>query len=158
MSSEQIYAVISRVLCVSWKDEEETSEGYIRLVDVPASLKASTCKNIDNADLISRILMEVLGMFSRGEDPLKEVKKLPMDVENDCDESTQDSNNHASNGPVDSSSAQCTESYSIIPFVASVNKTSQPKSFVYLTNCYSRIGLEERNQPKVFIQELHEYD
>ena len=133
---EQIHAIISRVLCVSWKEPTE------KTIFLPET--SSTCKSYkveDFGDIVSQALMEVLYMFARGDDPLKEM---------------------AINTPSDREDSPHSEASPLLSPVAAVGPSSstswinlpscskpQPKSFDYLMDCYSRVAVEERNHPKV---------
>lgn len=83
-------------------------------------------------------------MFSRGEDPLKDIA---VDVSSDREDSP---NSQAS--PSLLSPVVALPSYELptIPLPIGT-KSSQPKSLIYLLDCYSRIATEERNHPKVCI-------
>ncbi|XP_043469327.1 ubiquitin conjugation factor E4 B [Leptopilina heterotoma] len=131
VSLDQVHSVISRVLCVSWK---ESTEGFIFLPDTAKTVQEQ--KQMDSSDIISEALMEVLYMFSRDEDPLKEIT---MDV---------------SLGLEDSPNSQTSPLLSPImtlpnsPLPVIFSEKSQPKSLVYLMDCYTRVAIEERNHPK----------
>ncbi|XP_015606835.1 ubiquitin conjugation factor E4 B [Cephus cinctus] len=131
---EQIHAIVSRVLCVSWK---ESTEGNIFLPQTAAN--ALEHQLVDVSDIANLALMEVLCMFSRGEDPLKEIN---MDVSSDREDSP---NSQAS--PL-LSPVVTLPSCPLAALPVSSGKTSQPRSLVYLLDCYSRVATEERNHPK----------
>lgn len=132
---EQIHAVVSRVLCVSWK---ESTEGSIFLPQTAANVLEH--KYVDVTDIASQALMEVLYMFSRGEDPLKEIA---ADMSSDREDSP---NSQAS----PSLSPVVTLPSCPVPTLplSSSTKSLQPKSLIYLLDCYSRVAVEERNHPK----------
>ena len=128
---DQIHGIISRVLCVSWK---ESLEGFIYLTDTAKSVQAQ--KQIQAPDIINEALIEVLFMFSRGEDPLKEIT---MDVSLDLEDSP-----NSQTSPL--VSPLMTLPTCPLPFLSS--DKSQPKSLIYLMDCYTRVAIEERNHPK----------
>ncbi|XP_076166948.1 ubiquitination factor E4B [Ptiloglossa arizonensis] len=125
---EQIHSVVSRVLCISWK---EPTEGTIFLPQTASHI--STQKLVDAAEIINQALMEILCMFTIGDNPLKQIY-----VETSSDR--EDSPNRQA----------C---LSLSPFALFCRcsiccETSHPKSLIYLLDCYSRIAVEERNHPK----------
>ncbi|KZC14831.1 Ubiquitin conjugation factor E4 B [Dufourea novaeangliae] len=125
---EQIHSVVSRVLCISWK---EPAEGTIFLPQTAA--QASMQKLVDAAEIINQALMEVLCMFTRGEDPLKEITT------------------ETSSDKEDSPNSQTSPLLSPVATLCRCDicyKSSQPKSLIYLLDCYSRVAVEERNHPK----------
>lgn len=78
--------------------------------------------------------MEVLCMFMRDEDPLKEIN---IDISSDRE---------------DSPNSQTSPLQSPVTTFCRCDiccKSSQPKSLIYLLDCYSRVAIEERNHPKV---------
>lgn len=93
-------------------------------------------KLVDTAEIINQALMEILCMFTRGEDPLKEINvKISSDRE-------------------DSPNSQTSPLLSPVATPCRCDiccKSSQPKSLTYLLDCYSRVAVEERNHPKVLI-------
>lgn len=131
VSLDQVHSVISRVLCVSWK---ESTEGFIFLPDTAKTVQEQ--KQMDSSDIISEALMEVLYMFSRDEDPLKEIT---MDVSLSLEDSP-----NSQTSPL--LSPIMTLPNSPLPVIFS--EKSQPKSLVYLMDCYTRVAIEERNHPK----------
>lgn len=106
-------------------------------------------RQIDALDIINHAVMEVLHMFSRGEDPLKDIA---IDMSSDREDSP---NSQAS--PL-LSPVVALPSYELptIPLPIG-SKSSQPKSLIYLLDCYSRIAVEERNHPKVDIMKISLY-
>ncbi|XP_076648891.1 ubiquitination factor E4B isoform X2 [Halictus rubicundus] len=128
ITTEQIHSVISRVLCISWK---EPTEGTIFLPQTASQV--SIQKIVDPTEIINQALMEVLCMFTRGEDPLKEIN-----VETSSDRE-------------DSPNSQTSPLLSPVAILCRCDiccKLSEPKSFPYLLDCYSRVAVEERNHPK----------
>ncbi|CAK9828567.1 Ubiquitin conjugation factor E4 B [Anthophora retusa] len=128
VTTEQIHAVISRVLCISWK---EPTEGCIFLPQTAAY--ALTAKLVDAVEIINQALMEVLCMFVRDEDPLKEIN---VDTSSDRE---------------DSPNSQASPLLSPVATFCRCEiccKSTQPKSLTYLLDCYSRVAVEERNHPK----------
>lgn len=140
ITADHIYIVISRVLCISWKNPYIT-EGSVFLSQTAAYTQKY--RQLDFSDIINHALIEVLHMFSRGEDPFKDVT---VDMSSDREDSP---NSQAS--PL-LSPVVALPSYQLptIPLPIG-NKSSQPKSFTYLLDCYSRVAREERNHPKVCI-------
>lgn len=128
---EQIHAIISRVLCVSWK---ESTEGLIFLPETTKSVQAQ--KQMDASDIINEAVVEVLHMFSQGEDPLKEIT---MDVSLDLEESP-----NSQTSPLLSPIMTLPS----CPLPAISSDKSQPKSLTYLMDSYTRVAIEERNHPK----------
>lgn len=131
VSVDQVHAVISRVLCISWK---ETIEGFIFLPDTAKTVQEQ--KQMDSSDIISEALMEVLYMFSRDEDPLKEIT---MDVSLDLEDSP-----NSQTSPLLSPIMSLPTS----PLPLLFSEKYQPKSLTYLMDCYTRVAIEERNHPK----------
>lgn len=87
--------------------------------------------------------MEVLCMYSKGEDPLKDIT---VDMSSDRQDSP---NNQAS--PL-LSPVVALPSYQLPTMPLPIgSKSSQPKSLTYLLDCYLRVAVEERNHPKVYI-------
>ncbi|XP_068966391.1 ubiquitin conjugation factor E4 B [Bombus flavifrons] len=128
VTTEQIHAVISRVLRISWK---EPAEGCIFLPQTAAY--ALSTKLVDATEIINQALMEVLCMFMRDEDPLKEIN---IDTSSDRE---------------DSPNSQTSPLQSPVTTFCRCDiccKSSQPKSLIYLLDCYSRVAIEERNHPK----------
>ncbi|XP_076290727.1 ubiquitination factor E4B isoform X2 [Lasioglossum baleicum] len=128
VTTEQIHSVISRVLCISWK---EPTEGTIFLPQTASQVSKE--KIVDPTEIINQALMEVLCMFTRGEDPLKEIT-----VETSSDRE-------------DSPNSQTSPLLSPVAILCRCDiccKLSEPKSFPYLLDCYSRVAVEERNHPK----------
>ncbi|XP_076223134.1 ubiquitination factor E4B isoform X2 [Nomia melanderi] len=125
---EQIHSVVSRVLCISWK---EPAEGTIFLPQTASQI--SMQKLVDATEIINQALMEILCMFTRGEDPLKEINaKISSDRE--------DSPNSQTSPLLSPVATLCRCDICCNPF--------QPKSLTYLLDCYSRVAVEERNHPK----------
>lgn len=87
---------------------------------------------------MSQALMEVLQMFARGEEPLKNIQ---MDVTISCEEPSEPS-------PL-VSPALSLQSFATPGPSSSKKQISTPASVRYLMDCYSRTVLEERNNPKV---------
>ncbi|XP_029674814.1 ubiquitin conjugation factor E4 B-like isoform X2 [Formica exsecta] len=135
VTTDHIHVVISRVLCISWKSP---IEGSIFLPQTAAYTQ--TQRQLDFSDIINQALMEVLCIFSRGENPLKDIT---VDMSSDREDSP---NSQAS--PL-LSPVVALPSYQLptIPLPIG-DKSSQPKSLTYLLDCYSRIAIEERNHPK----------
>ncbi|XP_070161317.1 ubiquitin conjugation factor E4 B-like isoform X3 [Polyergus mexicanus] len=122
--------IISRVLCVSWKSP---IKGSIFLPQMAAYMQ--TQRQLDFSDIIHQALKEVLCMFSRGEDPL-------IDMSSGCEDS---SNSQASPSlSFVGASSSCQLPMIQIPG----DNSSEPKSFTYLLDCYSRIAIEEKNHGK----------
>lgn len=121
---------------MAWK---ETNEGGIFLPQTATTVEAHNIE--DYMDIASQALMEVMYMFVRGEDPMREiVVSTPSDREDSP-------NSQAS--PLLSPIATL-PSYSVSTLtLPSGSKLAQPKSFLYLLDCYTRVAVEERNHPKV---------
>lgn len=133
---DQIHNVVSRVLCVSWK---ESTEGAIFLPQTAAN--SLEHELVDVTDIANQALMEVLCMFSRGEDPLREITS---DAPSDREDSP-----HSQASPLLSPVVTLPSCpVPTLPLPAA-GKSQQPKSLVYLLDCYSRVAVEERNHPKV---------
>ncbi|KAJ8676226.1 hypothetical protein QAD02_012012 [Eretmocerus hayati] len=136
VTPEQLHAIISRVLCVSWKTP---TEGTIYLPET-AEIVSKYCTS-DVSDLCCQALMEVLSKFAKGEDPLKDIA---ADVSIECDDG---SSNQVSpmlspvtTTPMDINTNRRNDSSEHLP--------TQPKCLVYLLACYTRVAVEERNNPK----------
>jgi len=140
ITADHIYVVISRVLCISWKNP---TEGSIFLPKT--AVYTQKYRQLDFSDIINHALMEVLRMFSRGEDPLKDVT---VDMSSSDREDSPNSQASPLLSPV---AALPSYQLPVVPLPVG-NKSSQPKSFTYLLDCYSRVTIEERNHPKVRIR------
>ncbi|XP_066601539.1 ubiquitin conjugation factor E4 B [Prorops nasuta] len=131
--TEQIHAVISRVLCISWKESTE------RAIFLPQTSNILSHNTTDVTNIVNQSLMEILYMFSKGEDPLKNITVgTPSDRE--------DSPN-SQPSPLISPVTLPSFPLSSLPLPVG-SKPSQPKSLLYLLDCYSRVAVEERNHPK----------
>ncbi|XP_046429762.1 ubiquitin conjugation factor E4 B [Neodiprion fabricii] len=132
---DQIHTVVSRVLCVSWK---ESTEGAIFLPQTAANALEHELSDV--TDIANQALMEVLCMFSRGEDPLKEI--------------TSDASSDREGSPSSQASPLLSPVVTLpscpVPTLPlpTAGKSQQPKSLIYLFECYSRVAVEERNHPK----------
>uniref|UniRef100_A0A069DY57 Ubiquitin conjugation factor E4 B n=1 Tax=Panstrongylus megistus TaxID=65343 RepID=A0A069DY57_9HEMI len=122
---EFLQGVIARVLCVSWTEQ---SESTIYLPQTAAVITERQLEglNTDLQDLISQCLMEVTCQIASGENPLPS----PMLCSSPSDE-----------GP------------SNVEMQPAPPPTPQPPShasttLTYLTECYARVAVEERNHPK----------
>ncbi|KAG7198729.1 hypothetical protein KM043_001720 [Ampulex compressa] len=135
VTTEQVHSVVSRVLCVSWK---ESTEGTIYLPQ--ASVHITTQKVSDVVDIVDQALTEVLNMFARDEDPLKEIAT-------DMSSDREDSPNSQASPLLSPVVTLPTYQLPTLPLPVGC-KSSQPKSLVYLMDCYSRVAIEERNHPK----------
>ncbi|XP_029679910.1 ubiquitin conjugation factor E4 B-like, partial [Formica exsecta] len=124
-------AIISRVLCVSWKSP---IEGSIFLPQTSAAYM-QTQRRMNFSDIIHQALQEVLYMFSRGEDPLIDVSS-----------GREDSPNSQASPLLSFVGASSSYQLPMIPIPD--DNSSEPKSFTYLLNCYSLIAIEERNHGK----------
>ena len=136
---EQVHAVVSRVLSVSWKG---STEGTIYLPETAKNI--ATYNNPDIADLCSQAIMEVLFKFAAGEDPLKDIA---VDVSLDC----QDSPNSQASPLLSPITTQPSDTSTNQINAAIEDKSQQTKSLLYLLDSYSRVAVEERNHPKVCI-------
>ncbi|XP_015113341.1 ubiquitin conjugation factor E4 B [Diachasma alloeum] len=143
VSPDQIHTVISRVLCVSWRD---STGPRIFLPQFSSTLSSDDQKPLDPTEIISQSLMEVLQMFTRDEDPLKGVS---METASDREDSP---NSQASplTSPVDPLPSYSLASLPLPPGEKGekLEKSPQLKSLLYLLDCYTRVSVEERNQPK----------
>lgn len=132
-NTEKVVTTISRILCVSWNEQ---NEGTVLL---PANnvLFNTDALNPDYQDLISQSLMEILCQFASGLDPLHGVPQNVI-TPNDVSPSSPD----LPSTPVNSTCLpdNCYNQNNI---------TKQTDGLYYLMNCYSRVSLEERNHPKV---------
>uniref|UniRef100_A0A0V0G5H1 Ubiquitin conjugation factor E4 B n=1 Tax=Triatoma dimidiata TaxID=72491 RepID=A0A0V0G5H1_TRIDM len=125
VTEEFLQGVIARVLCVSWTEQ---SESTIYLPQTAAVITERQLEgiNTDLQDLISQCLMEVTCQIASGENPLPS----PMLCSSPSDE-----------GP------------SNVEMQPAPPPTPQPPShasttLTYLTECYARVAVEERNHPK----------
>ncbi|XP_029663041.1 ubiquitin conjugation factor E4 B-like [Formica exsecta] len=121
--------VISRVLCISWTRPIEGS------IFLPQMAYMQTQRRMNSSDIIHQALKEVLCMFSRGEDPL-------IDVSSGREDSPYSQASSLLSLVGDSSFCQLP----LIPIRG--DNSSEPKSFTYLLDCYSRIAIEEINHRK----------
>lgn len=135
---EQIHAVISRVLTISWKKNVPKT---IFLSEMSAS-ETEEDKITDYTDIINRGLMEVLQLFTRGEDPLN---GITSDVSSDREDSPD-----SRTSPLETNSVitHPTSSSCALSTLIFMKKDTQPKSLLYLLDCYAKAAIEERNHPK----------
>ncbi|OXU26331.1 hypothetical protein TSAR_003121 [Trichomalopsis sarcophagae] len=154
---EQVYAVISRVLQVSWR---KSTEGTIYLPETAEIISTYNC--LDLQDLSSQAIMEVLFKIANGEDPLKDIA---VDMSLECQDSPTSQACSPMLSPVQTNTptpiatattAATTTTTTSVPTNPS-SSTSAPspnesmtqcKSLIYLLDCYARIAIEERNHPK----------
>lgn len=115
-------------------------EGSIYLPRIAEYLQ----KQPDVVDLINHALIEVLHLFSRGEDLLKDIV---IDKLSDCEDSPNSQESPSLLSPI-----VVPPSFELptIPLPIGT-KLTQPKSLLYLLDCYLRIATEEKNHPKVHI-------
>ncbi|KAK9507640.1 hypothetical protein O3M35_007452 [Rhynocoris fuscipes] len=123
---EFLQGVVARVLCVSWTEQSESTIYLPQTAAVVAERQREGVPN-DLQDLISQCLMEVTCQIASGENPLPS----PVLCSSPADE-----------GPT---------AMELQP--APPPPTPQPPShasttLTYLTECYSRVAVEERNHPK----------
>ncbi|XP_014256792.1 ubiquitin conjugation factor E4 B isoform X2 [Cimex lectularius] len=117
---EYLQTVVSRVLCVSWTEQAESTI-YLPETAAVMSERQKEEQQTDIQDLISQCLMEVMCQIASGENP------LPSPIL--C--STPDDNVEMKSLPA-------------VPNPPSHASTT----LTYLTECYSRVAIEERNHPK----------
>ncbi|KAL1117669.1 hypothetical protein AAG570_003984 [Ranatra chinensis] len=119
-SDEVVNSTVSRVLCVSWTEQSESAIFLPETAEV-LNDRHSEGVSTDYQDLINQSLMEVMCQIASGENPLP--SPLSCSTPDEGTPNTQ-------------------------PMV-----TVQPPSLIstglnYLTECYSRVAVEERNHPK----------
>ncbi|KAK0083631.1 hypothetical protein PV325_008472 [Microctonus aethiopoides] len=142
---DQIQAVISRVLSISWK---EAIEKTIFLPEMSENERQEK-NTVDYIDIVNRGLMEVLYIFTRGEDPLN---GITSDMSSDGEDSPESKTScletsSSANHPATSSSSSSAYPLPTLT-LTSAKKNSQPKSLFYLLDCYTKAAVEERNHPK----------
>lgn len=123
VTEEQLHNTIARVLCVSWTQQTDSA---IFLAETAAGIhqrRQENAPSVEFQDLISQSLMEAMCQIASGENPLPS----PLTC------STPD-------GTATETMEEATES-SPTPSLATTG-------LAYLTECYSRVAVEERNQPK----------
>ncbi|KAL6419618.1 hypothetical protein ACFW04_013706 [Cataglyphis niger] len=138
---KRIDSVISCVLCISWK--KFTGRSIFLLRGNSVQTKKRLLNVDDSISLIDQALQEILFMFSRGQDPLKNI--TVVDILFYC-------NGSQASPPVTSPFYQLPISTSLL----AGNNSPQSKSLNYLLDCYSRIAgiennsrkTENRNHPK----------
>lgn len=124
VTEDQVHSVVCRVLCVSWTQQSESAIFLPETAAVINQRNQEEQPSIFVQDLISQSLMEVMCQIASGENPLPS----PLSCSTP-DGMNQDSAEEASPAPSSS------------PSLATVGLT-------YLTDCYSRVSIEERNHPK----------
>ncbi|XP_075218617.1 ubiquitination factor E4B [Lycorma delicatula] len=124
VTEEQVNNVVSRVLCVSWTQQSESATFLPETAAIINQRNREEQPSIDIQDLISQSLMEVMCQIASGENPLPS----PLSC------STPEGMNQES-------AEEATPAPSPSPSLATVSLT-------YLTDCYSRVAIEERNHPK----------
>lgn len=134
---EQVVNTIGRILCVSWN---EPAEGTIFLSS-NSILNNVKIQEPDYQDLISQSIMEVLCQFASGENPLQGVLCIATGCHDDSP-SSPDPHNSVNTPPL----PQNSNDQESVP--------KQSDGLYYLMNCYSRVALEERNHPKVYLHIL----
>lgn len=120
ITEEQVYSAISRVLCINWKEKNSQS---IHIPETAESIRENP--QVPFEDLISQSIIEVLTQIAIGTNPLKNIV-------------TED--NSLNSSPTQSPSND-------LPSVQ-VSESPQNIALLYLTESYSRVALEERNNPK----------
>jgi len=143
VTTDNIHVVISRVLRISWKNPVEGS------IFLPQTAVYMLKRQLDFSEIINQALMEVLCMFSKDEDPLKDIM---IDMSSD----RQDSPNNQTSPLLSPVTVLPSYQLPTMP-VPTCSKASLPKSLIYLLDCYSRVAVEERNHPKVYIVYIYIY-
>ncbi|XP_046673336.1 ubiquitin conjugation factor E4 B isoform X1 [Homalodisca vitripennis] len=129
-TEDQVQATISRVLCVSWSQGNQ-SDSSIFLPETAAGMsqrKQEGDGTPDTQDLISQSLMEVMCQIASGENPMP--SPLTCSTPDDSNENI-----------AEASSSQNNTSTVPPPSLATTGLT-------YLTDTYARVANEERNNPK----------
>jgi ubiquitin conjugation factor E4 B len=120
-----------------------STEGTIYLPETAKIIAENNNNNL--ADISNQAIMEVLFKFASGEDPLKDIA---VDVSLDCQDSPNDQASPmlspVTTHPINSSANQLNAS--------NEDQSTQSKSLAYLLDSYSRVAVEERNHPKVCLQ------
>ncbi|KAK3929272.1 Ubiquitin conjugation factor E4 B [Frankliniella fusca] len=127
VTEDIVLSTISRVLCVSWTDRSEATVFLPHTADVlKEARQEDPAMPVNVQDLVSQALMEVLDQFANGENPLtydRPESPVPM-----------------------SSKEQPPETKEQSPLHIVQKKASNGLN--YLLDCYARVAVEERNQPK----------
>ncbi|XP_039301602.1 ubiquitin conjugation factor E4 B isoform X2 [Nilaparvata lugens] len=144
ISEEQMYSVVSRVLCVSWTQQSESSTFLPETAATISQRAQEELPPVEMQDLISQCLMEVMCQIASGVDPLTSSTPEAM------------SGVQASASGVDlalpqqpsTSTAVAGTSTAVAPQAAAAQRCLPEKALAFLCECYSRVALEERNHPK----------
>ncbi|XP_026280818.1 ubiquitin conjugation factor E4 B isoform X1 [Frankliniella occidentalis] len=127
VTEDIVLSTISRVLCVSWTDRTEATVFLPHTADaIKEARQEDPAMPVNVQDLISQVLMEVLDQFTTGENPLtydRPESPVPM-----------------------SSKEQPAERKE--PSALHIVQTKASNGLNYLLDCYARVAVEERNQPK----------
>ncbi|KAJ9575045.1 hypothetical protein L9F63_007780, partial [Diploptera punctata] len=126
VTEEQVQAAVSRVLCVTWKEQNESAIYLPETASVLSSVVQER-NSIDVQDLINQALMEVLAQFGRGENPLRDLAPGGM----------------ASQGTPDN-----LDSPGVSSSISDTLQSAHGRILLYLMECYARVAVEERNHPK----------
>ena len=127
VNEEVVLSTISRVLCVSWTHR---SEATVFLPNTAVAMKEAQQEDpampVNVQDLVSQALLEVLDQIASGENPLtSEGLDSPM---------------------LSSSKEQRSDPKE--PSALHLIQTKASSGLTYLCDCYARVAVEERNQPK----------
>ncbi|XP_034248933.1 ubiquitin conjugation factor E4 B [Thrips palmi] len=137
VTEDVVLSTISRVLCVSWTDR---SEATVFLPHTAEAIKEARQEDpampVNVQDLVSQALMEVLDQFASGENPLTYHSS----------ESPAPSSSTSTSASASTSKEQSTESKELSALHLVQAKASNGLN--YLFDCYARVAVEERNQPK----------
>lgn len=149
ISEEQMYSVVSRVLCVSWTQQSESS---IFLPETAATISQRAQEElppVEMQDLISQCLMEVMCQIASGENPLQ----VPLtcstpDAMNQSDGSGQVAS--LAGGELAVQQQPSTSSAAAAPPASAARgeRCLPEEALAFLSECYSRVAVEERNHPK----------
>lgn len=137
VTEDVVLSTISRVLCVSWTDRSEATVFLPHTAEaVKEARQEDPAMPVNVQDLVSQALMEVLDQFASGENPLTY---------------------HSSESPAPSSSASTSTAASTSreqsaetkePSALHLVQAKASNGLNYLFDCYARVAVEERNQPK----------
>ncbi|KAJ1522043.1 hypothetical protein ONE63_002360 [Megalurothrips usitatus] len=127
VTEDVVLSTISRVMCISWT---ERTEDTLFLPHTAEAMRVARQEDpampVNVQDLISQALMEILDQFSNGENPVVY---------------------HRPDSPV-VPPPSFPKAVSREPTQLHLVQNKASNGLHYLLDCYARVGVEERNQPK----------
>jgi ubiquitin conjugation factor E4 B len=135
ITEEQLQSTVLRILHSTL---EKPSESRMYLPQTGEELKSNPSTSI--RDVVSNALMEVIVQISKGNNPFKDL------IQGNSDAADTSSINSLSPSP--SPSHGCPIPTLPVKRVDASNDGPMNLALNYLMDCYNRVGVEERNQPK----------